>query len=411
MFVVNRSVKVCILLALLSTVVGCGSLRNGSNPSVGTAPPQPVTGGPAPTPSPSPSPNTPSSTPAPIFAFWYQHWIPSTTPAELKPAEVVIGISPSAIAEVHATGKRVLQYQSYYQSKPNTILLKDSADLSNVGFEINHKFLLNVFGDPDSYVMCPNSVTFHARVHQLVQLALDEGYDGLMVDNTFFNPPAHQICDAAHAHLDPTAQGGRAFLTLLSEVRQMLRARNPNALLITNPGSPIWADMIATGSPTLWDLSDYVVWESYGYTAHTDSRHDGWDLAISRSYDLAATPSKAAKVLTLSYVLNATEAQYAFAVARFFGLSWTSNIGATPFGTYFNKIPFDLGEPVGSLPPLSPVLQRQFTHGEVFINTSVSAQTVNVPIGTMYLAGNKSEVTIPSQVALSPRTAAIVISH
>lgn len=386
----RQCISVSLLVALFSSILGCSSLSSKATSPTPTAPT-----------------NSLSST---IFAFWYRTWNSSTTPAQVAPVNVVIGVGPAQVAEVHKLGKRALQYQTYYQAGPNTILLPSVADLPNVGFEINQQFVLNVFGTPNWYVMCPNTATIHKRVQQYVQSAIASGYDGLMVDNTFFNPPAHQICDGTHAHLDPTAEGGRAFLTLLSEVRQQLQAHNPNMMLITNPGSPAWADEIADGAPSLWDLSDYVVWESYGYTAHTDSSHDAWDDIISKSYQLVQTaPDKGAKTLALSYVFNVTEAQYAFAVARFFGMNWTANLGATPWGTYYNQIPFQLGNPVSPLPPLAPVLHRTFEHGEVFVNADSQAQTVTLPAGTLYLGASLTQNVAPATISLQPRNAAIVI--
>ena len=330
----------------------------------------------------------------------------------MKPADVIIGLAPSDVDKGHALGKQVMQYQTYYQALPNSLLLTSTADLANVGFEINHQFVLNIFGTPNSYVMCPNSSVFHQRVQKYVQLALDQHYDGLFIDNTFLDPPAHLVCDGAHPHLDPLVEGGRAYLTLLAEARQTLKARNSKAIFMTNPGDPAWADQMATGSPTLWDLSDLVLWESWGYTSFTDARHDVWDDAIPKSYNYVQNaPEKTAKLVMLSYVKNVTEARFAFAMARFFGFNWTANLGASQFGTYLNSIPFNLGQPMGPLPPSGPVLHRVCERGEVFINTTGVAQLVEVPAGTMFLGSTKAQTSLPTQVTLLPRTAAIVITQ
>jgi hypothetical protein len=384
-----------VVLALSTGIAGCGSIQ--ATPQAAPAPPPPP---------------TPSDVAAHTFAFWYDPWSPQITPAAVKPADVVIGLAPFNVDKAHKLGKLVMQYQTYYQAFPGTLLLKSTADLANVGFEINQQFVLNIFGTPNSFVMCPNSVVFHQRVQQDVQLALSSGYDGLFVDNTFFDPPAHLVCDGAHTHLDPAAEGGRAYLTLLSEVRQTLKAHNPNAILMTNPGDPAWSDLMATGSPTLWDLSDFVLWESWGYTSFSDARHDMWDDAIPKSFQyVQSAPDKAAKLVMLSYVKSVTEARFAFATARFFGFNWTANLGASGFGTYLNSIPFTLGEPVGPLPVQDSILHRAFAHGEVFINTDTVAQTVTLPSGTIYLGDATTQATTSSQVSLAPRTAAIVITQ
>ena len=393
----SRWLGFLLLPVLLAGVTGCGGL-GASSTAVASSPA---------TPSPTPTAGTPSSATAPKFKFWYQPWNPQITPAAVKPADVVIGLEPFNVAKAHALGKLVMQYQSYYQAIPNSPLLTNTADLANVGFEINHQFVINIFGNPaNSYVMCPNSVIFHQRVQQYVQEAINSEYDGLFVDNTFFDPPAHLVCDGAHAHVDPTVEGGRAYLTLLAEVRQTIKAHNPKAILMTNPGDPAWADLMVTGSPTVWDLSDYVLWESWGYTGFTDARHDNWADAIPKSYKVIAKDSEnVSKLVMLSYVKSVTEARFAFAVARFFGFNWTANLG----GTYLNSIPFSLGEPIGTLPGQDSVLHRAFEHGEVFVNTSAIPQSVTVPAGTLYLGDTTQDAAASTVQELQPRTAAIVL--
>lgn len=387
----SRWPSVLMLPILLFVLTSCAGLGTSSNSL-----------------SPTPTPTASNGAAKPIFAFWYSPWDPKVTPAAIKPADVVIGLDPSKVATAHAAGKRVMQYQTYYQSQPGTSLLNSTGDLANVGFEINHQFVVNIFGIvTNSYVLCPNSVMLHQRVQQYVQQSLTSGYDGLFVDNTFFDPPAHLVCDGNHAHLDPTAEGGRAYVTLMSEVRKMIKARNPNAILMINPGNPSWLDHIATGSPTLWDISDYVLWEGWGYTA--DAQHDRWDFYIPATYGLMAPhPERTQQLVILSYVKSVTEARFAFAAARFFGFNWTGNINNS-FGNYLNSIPFGLGEPVGPLPPQASVLHRAFEHGEVFVNMSGTPQSITVPAGTLYLGETNQTVSAPAVVDVQPRTAAIVL--
>jgi hypothetical protein len=341
----------------------------------------------------------------------------------LKPADVVIGISPSSIADAHAANKLVLQYQSYYNSTTNTALLKSLSDLSDVGFQIDHQPVHSQFPiPPNLYVLCPSSKLLHRRVERYVQEATTLGYDGIFVDHTFFDPPAHSVCDAAHEHLGGPIPGGIAYVALFSEVRQTLKATNAAAILIVNPGSdPDWTDQIAPVTPSLWDLADHVLWESYGYTSARGIQHDAWDETIKKSYRyVTATPAKAIKLLCLSYPGSVAEARYAFAVARFFGFEWTANVGEDQqntvqngghFGAFLDDIPFALGQPLGALPPSSPVLRRAFEHGEVFINTSTVAQDVHVPAGKLFLGATTGQMTAPTNITLQPKAAAIVIAQ
>ena len=195
-------------------------------------------------------------------------------------------------------------------------------------------------------------------------------------------------------------------MTLLAEVRQTIKAHNPKAILMTNPGDPAWADLMVTGSPTVWDLSDYVLWESWGYTGFTDARHDNWSDAILKSYKVIANePENASKLVMLSYVKSVAEARFAFAVARCFRLTGLQMLA----GTYLDSIPFSLGEPIGPLPAQDSVLHRTFEHGEVFVNISATPQSVTVPAGTLYLGENTQDIAASMALDLSPRTAAIIL--
>jgi len=390
------------VLALSIGFAGCGS-NQGTKP-LATARANPV---------------NPSSSAAHNFAFWYETWNPQTTPPQLKPSDVIIGLAPDAVASAHAANKQVLQYQTYYQSTPGTLLLKTLDDLPNVGFQINQQFVASVFPEPNNYVLCPNSAVLRQRVQDYVLQAVESRYDGIFVDNTFFDPPAHAVCDAPHQHAAAGVEGGIAFLQLLSEVRKTLLANNPAGILITNPGNPDWADQIATASPSLWDISDVVVWESYGYTSIQGSQHDVWNDTITKSYRYAATaPEKAAKLLVLSYPENVIEARFAFAVARFFGFNWTANLGEDQqnttqdgghFGAFFNDIPYSLGQPVDPLPDPASVLHRTFQNGEIFINIDSTPQSVTLQPGTIYLGASTTSTSSTTTVNLQPGMAAIVI--
>jgi hypothetical protein len=390
----------CAFALLCAGITNCGSLSQPA--SAPLAPP------------------TPSSAVAHNFAFWYESWNPATTPAELSSADVVIGLAPGAISAAHSSGKLVLPYHTYYQAVPNSPLFTDLTDLANVGFQINQQFLPSAFGGTNNYVMCPRSAAIHQRVQQLVQRSLSLGYDGLFVDNAFIDPAAHAACDSTHAHIVGPDAGGAAYLQLLAEVRQTVKSKSANAMIISNPGNPDWADQMSTASPSLWDLSDLVLWESYGYTSFRVSGHDVWDDTFTKSFRYAGgAPDKAAKLLVLSYPETVTEARYSFAVARIFGFNWTANLGKNQqnttddgghFGVFFAAIPYQLGKPVGPLPSPGLVLNRTFEHGEVFVNADASTQTITAGPGTIFLGDTTVQVSVPTNFDLPPRVAAIVIS-
>jgi hypothetical protein len=362
------------------------------------------------------------SSPAPAgttFAFWYDTWQPDNTLKKLQPANVILGVPPSAIPEIHKSGKRALQYVTYYQSRFGTAFLKDRDDLSNVGFMSASGIAKSAFGGQDNYVLCPDSVELKGRVLRYVDGSLKQGFDGYFVDNTFFDPPAHEACSAAHQHVKPGIQGGRAYVDLLAAVREKLKQQNPSAILVSNPGSLAWADRITSGTPSLWDVSDYVVWESYGYTSLLGPKHDAWKAAVDISFNFAASPEKARKILALSYPRNIAESRFAFAVAKVFGFQWTGNLGEKQqdkneegghFGAFFDEIPLTIGEATSPLSDrANPVLHRLFARGEIFANTSTTAQSISISrSGTLFLSGEPGRKA-PSRLVLPGMSSAIVV--
>ncbi|HKD78891.1 MAG TPA: hypothetical protein VKH81_04310 [Candidatus Angelobacter sp.] len=360
------------------------------------------------------------STPDISFAFWYEPWQPGATIRKLEPANVIIGVPLNALPEIHKAGKRGLQYVTYYQSGFGTEFLKNDADLNNVGFKSSKAYDQSAFGGRDNYVLCPNSIELRARITRFLDASLKAGVDGYFIDNTFLDPPAHEVCNAPHSHIKQDTLGGRAYVDLLAAVRERMRQQNPRAILIANPGSPAWSDKIAEGKPSLWDVSDYVVWESYGYTSHAGWQHNRWKETIEQSFLYSASADKAPKLLALSYPKSAEEAQFAFSVAKVFGFAWAANLGENQegknqdgghFGLFLKLTPADLGDPVNSLTERSSrLLHRKFTHGEIFVNVGQSTEQISITSeAIVYIGGNAPVKMGPHVETLPPMTAAIAV--
>ena len=179
---------------------------------------------------------------------------------------MIIGLTPADVPNVHALGSQALRYVTFYQSKFGDPLLKDQGDLANVGFWDGQSFLPSMFGGTNNFVLCDNSKVLHDRVLAYAHKVLaDDHFDGFFVDNTYAPPAAKEICKSkTHPHVATDVRGDDAFLQLLSEFRTEVKKTSPSAVIVTNPGGPNVADRLGTGKLNLWDLSDYVVWESYG---------------------------------------------------------------------------------------------------------------------------------------------------
>jgi len=366
----------------------------------------------------APQPFTPGGSGKPQFAFWYEDWHDNTWD-KLQPANIILGVPPKAVADIHAHGGRALAYVTFYQSVLGREFLKDRTDLEGVGFHSDGGFLPST--GKDNYVLCSNSHELRGRILAFIDRTIGaEGYDGLFVDNSYLPPAAGLVCDAKHEHVAAGSKGGPAYIDLLSAVYAAVKKRNPAAIIVTNPGNPNWADQLRAGNKTLWDVSDFVLWESYGYTSLLEKSHDRWPATIAQSKDVSSSPH-AEKVLALAYPRDAKEALYSFAIARTFGFAFAANLGESDyqsshdgghFGIFLHDLPVALGapEPAANQPRSPGVLTRRFSQGEVAANTGSESWSFKVSRNSvLYSPAGRSEVKAGQQVTVSPGTAVALL--
>lgn len=387
----NRSVLSCIVLALV-----CSAVRAPQIAAAGATSPQ--------------------------FAFWYEPWR-SDTWHKLQPANTIIGIPPEAVADIHAHGGRAIRYVTFYQSTLGSDFLHDRADLERVGFHDARGYAPSVFGGKDNYVLCSNSSELARRVLLFLDetIARDQ-YDGLFIDNGYPGPAANEICDAKHEHRVPGKAGGAAYVSLLEELKERVKRKNPAFLVITNAGDPQAADALRDDNTSLSDVSDYVLWESYCYTSLTGSAHDQWSSCIAAS-GLFAAGAHARKLIVLSYPRNDREAIFSFAVAQVFGFSYAANLGEIDsnsgregghFGILLRDLPLNLGPATSSMlrDARSGVLRRSFRNGEVIINPASRVFLLKTAIsGVLYSGDRHFAVKRNEKFIMAPQAAIIIVSN
>jgi hypothetical protein len=304
---------------------------------------------------------------------------------------------------------------TFYQGQVKTSpFLPTLQDLPLVGFEQNGKYLPSRFPGADKYALCDNSKELHDRVIRYVDDEVQKGFDGFFVDNTALDPTNHLVCQASHPHLHPGMRGDDAFLALLADVREELHRRKPDAIIISNPFDPATADGLGTGGRSVWDLSDYVLWENYAYTPVIGAKHVYWSKSlIETSLKLSADPKRASKILALSYPANLSEAISSFALARIFGFNWTANLGVDRggghWGSFLPEIPFDLAEPVSPIEgSKGPLLHRVFHGAEAYANVGTERQPIELHSGKWYSGGEVQDITRnPTTVYLAPNTGGV----
>jgi hypothetical protein len=358
---------------------------------------------------------------APEFAFWYEDW-KNDTWAKLQPANIIIGVPPEALADIHAHGGRVLRYVTFYQATFGSNFLRDEADLDNVGFHTKQGFLQSAFGGKDNYVLCSNSIELSRRVMLYVDRTIrHDGYDGIFIDNAYQPPASEEVCDAKHAHGSPGSEGGPAYVNLLAQVSAWLRKEAPAAtMVIVNAGNPVAVDALNNAGTSLWDVTDYVLWESYGFSSHIGIAHDRIDTTITQSKSIASS-SHASKVLALAYPRNYEEAISSFAMAQIFGFQYAANLGEKDvgtgregghFGVFVRELPPRLGLPKSDLQQVTGTnnLQRHFETGDVMVNLDSRPWLVRASRkGVVYSKNGSSRTEQGSQIEIAPRSAAVIV--
>jgi hypothetical protein len=351
-----------------------------------------------------------------IFAFWYAPWTADTW-QKLQPANVFVGVPPNAVADIHQHGGKALRYVTYYQNLIGRDFLKDKADLDNVGFHTPAGYLLSAFKRPDNYVLCPNSVELRKRIAaSLDQILGTQGYDGLFVDNAYIAPASQLVCDAKHAHVKAGEKGGPAYIDLMEEVDAIVRKQKPSSVIVMNAGNPALADEVRNGNKTLWDVSDFVVWESFAYTSMAGTKHDNWSNSVAVSDTLT---QHAGKVLSLAYPRNVTEAVNSYAFAKIMGYHYAANLGEDQkgmdvegghYGIFLNSLPLDLGQPTSSISRQSGLAFRDFEHGQAVANFGTKTVSQRAPRdATLYLGDEKKQIKKNGQFKLPPNQGAILI--
>jgi len=356
----------------------------------------------------------------PEFAFWYEDWR-SDTWAKLQPANTIIGVPPAALADIHSHGGRALRYVTFYQARFGSDFLHDEADLDNVGFHTKQGFLGSAFGGKDNYVLCSNSIELSRRVMLYVDRTIHhDGYDGIFIDNAYQPPASDEVCDAKHSHTTNGSKGGPAYVNLLDQIYIWMRKDAPAATIMVNAGNPVAADALNNGRSSLWDVTDYVLWESYAFSSHIGMAHDRIEATVRQS-ESTASSSHASKVLALAYPRNYEEAIFSFAIAQLFGFQYAANLGENDvgtaregghFGIFLRELPPQLGPPKSELQQIAGanILQRHFEAGDVMVNLDSRPWSFRTSRrGTLYSRSGASHTEQNMQIEIPPKSAAVTV--
>ncbi len=277
--------------------------------------------------------------------------------------------SVSSIAMAHNLGTRVLTYCTFYQAPPNAVyqnaLASEHPDW--VCVQPNGTFGISVFAhtNESSWVtMCPNSFGYRSYVLKLVKFLMDQGADGLFIDN------AHPdiVCEGPrfgmHQHIYPGQGNIYAYRKLLEEVQALVKSYGQDKAIVVNPGAP---------QDSWTGVCDGQMLESYICSWDWNNR---WteDKILDYQKQWGVSSETDAPIIALSYLgftRNAIrdDAFYTYAWAKLSGFIWADWFTGKTAASDLYKV--RTGQPTGPMQTLNGYYLREFTGGLV-VTTSQS---------------------------------------
>lgn len=273
------------------------------------------------------------------------------------------------ITVAHNLGIRVLTYCSFYHAPPNTV--HQNANVYDhpdwVCIQPNGSPGLSAFiyaGEARWVTMCPNSIGYRKYVLSTAQMLMDQGADGLFIDNGHPDLVCEGPRFGRHNHIYPDQDNTYAYRRLLEDVQALVKSYGQDKVTVVNPGSPRDEWMGACDGQML---------ESYICSWAWDNR---WTeekiLACQKQW--GSSPERDAPVIALSYLgytknLVRDDAFYTYAWAKLSGFIWADWFTGKTTSSDLYKV--RVGQPTGPMQTFDGYYLREFIGG-VVVTTSQS---------------------------------------
>jgi len=239
-------------------------------------------------------------------------------------------------------------------------------------------------------LVCPNSTTYVEKMLQYLQTVMEQGMDGLFVDNVseprvecygqgmrvgyssryhtvLAESPAVKFRDPrltdvpVHTHLYPDQNQSYAFRQLLLKIRKMVKTYGPDKIMVINGGLPYA------------DCADATMIESYVCSWAWKGRRQNWQQLKELAQKYAPYIGRGSAVIALSYFgeTQATvkdDAFFSYAAARLSDFIWSDyqTLNDNPATVLYRA---SLGPPSTSLQAAAPDVEyRWYRSGLVAIN-------------------------------------------
>ena len=305
-------------------------------------------------------------TKAEVYNGWYKAW-DDVAIAKMRGTPFVIGCPPErkVVDKAHAMGVRALTYVTFYQMPGKGVY--QHADLSkHPDWNIitpEGKDGISVFVESEGAVgwvtVCQNSPGYRKAMLDYVKFVMDQGVDGLFIDNGC----PEVVCEGPkygrHKHIYPGKDNMYAYRELLKDVRAEVRKHGADKVTIVNPGEPREEWICACDGQML---------ESYICTWASDRRWHSEAQLLDFQKRWASFPDRGEVVVALSYLGHTKnprreDAFYCYAWARISGFVWADWYTGGNDVTAIYKL--RLGQPTGKMETGDGYYLRRFERGIV----------------------------------------------
>jgi hypothetical protein len=257
-------------------------------------------------------------------------------------------------------------------------------------------------------LVCTNSTTYVEKMMQYLKSVMDQGMDGLFVDNVsesrvecyghgfrvgysnwyktvIAESPAVNFRDPrladvpVHTHLYPDQNHSYAFRQLLLKIRKMVKTYSPERVMVINGGLPFA------------DCADATMIESYVCSWAWKGRRRNWTQLKDLAAEYAPYIRSGGAVIALSYFGETQttvkdDAFFSYAAARLSDFIWSDyqTLNGDPATVLYRA---NLGPPASSLQTAKPGVEyRWYRHGLIVINATdrQQAAVLNAPQGSAF---------------------------
>lgn len=279
-------------------------------------------------------------------------------------------VDPGFFARCHALGIRCFPYVTFYQGFATMtyqgVNLKDHVEYIEVDMEGNLK-RTGFWESEDAknmYTTCPNVQAYQDAMVAWVRHIMEQGADGVFVDNLSSRAPCHGPKFGRHEHI--YEDQNHAFAMLLKRVREVVKEYQPEGAVLGNSASP------TTLPHEFWAHLDAEMLESYICTWASTERWFDWTAHWNQAgKDLQPYVKAGKQIQALSYLGHTpygirADAFFCYASARLAGFVWSGGEFSDPNISLLHQI--RLGEALTEEREENGVHYRVFARGMVAVN-------------------------------------------